>query len=101
MSVSVCLLIINRQIEATDVTTLIIEARNASEILTSGICSQRFYKTQEKKTTLMKTDAIIEKITGFYALFLSIHGISVVNSSDWTSNLLKCSESSQGIKNHH
>lgn len=49
----------------------------------------------------MKTDAIIEKITGFCALFLSIHGISVVNSSDWTNNLLKCSESSQGIKNHH
>lgn len=49
MSVSACLLIINRQIEETDVTTLIIEARNASEILTSGICSQRFYKTQEKK----------------------------------------------------
>lgn len=49
----------------------------------------------------MKTDAIIEKITAFYALFLSIHRISMVNSSGWTSNLLKGAESSQGINNPH
>lgn len=49
----------------------------------------------------MKTDAVTEKIIGCYALFLSIHGISVVNSSDWTSNLLRDAECSQGINNHH
>lgn len=96
-----CLLIINRQTEETDVTILVTEARNTSEILISGICSQRFYKTLRRKKTLMKTDAIIEKITAFYALFLSIHRISMVNSSGWTSNLLKGAESSQGINNPH
>lgn len=54
-----------------------------------------------EKTTLMKTHAVTEKIIGCYALFLSIHGISVVNSSDWTSNLLRDAECSQGINNHH
>lgn len=54
-----------------------------------------------EKTTLMKINAIIEKITGCYALFLFIHRISVVNSSDWTSSLLRGAESSQGMNNHH
>lgn len=49
----------------------------------------------------MKTDAIIEKITGCYALLLSIHSFSVVNSSDWTRNLLRDAESFQGMNNHH
>lgn len=52
VSVSVCLLIINRQIEVTDVTFLVTEARNNNEILTSGICSQRFYKTHSRKNNL-------------------------------------------------
>lgn len=48
----------------------------------------------------MKTDAIIEKITEYYALFLSIHSFSVINSSDWTRNLLRGAESYQGMNNH-
>ena len=54
-----------------------------------------FARPLGEKTTLTKTDAIIEKIAGCYALFLSVRGTSEVNTSAWTSSLLRGAASSQ------
>lgn len=43
-----------------------------------------FTRLLGKISTLTKTHAIIEKITGCYVLFLSVHGTSEVNTSDQT-----------------